>query len=52
MVKLERSAWGAVYSFSIITISPNTLMDKIHDRMPVILTAEEEDHWLDPDQNP
>lgn len=27
-------------------------MDKIQDRMPVILTAEEEKQWLDPDQNP
>tara|TARA_R110002096_G_scaffold212671_7_gene400126 strand:+ start:2055 stop:2258 length:204 start_codon:yes stop_codon:yes gene_type:complete len=27
-------------------------MVKIHDRMPVILTREEEKLWLDPNQNP
>ena len=27
-------------------------MEKIHDRMPVILTPEEEKLWLNPDQNP
>lgn len=44
---------GKTYnSFSIVTTSPNKLMEKIHDRMPVILTREEEKIWLDPDQNP
>jgi putative SOS response-associated peptidase YedK len=51
------SSWkdpdGETYnSFSIITTAPNKLMEKIHDRMPVILTREEEKLWLDPDQNP
>lgn len=51
------SSWkdpeGETYnSFSIITTAPNSLMEKIHDRMPVILTPEEEKQWLDPDQNP
>ncbi|SHN23410.1 Putative SOS response-associated peptidase YedK [Cyclobacterium lianum] len=51
------SSWkdpeGETYnSFSIITTAPNNLMEKIHDRMPVILTREEEKLWLDPDQNP
>lgn len=51
------SSWkdpeGETYnSFAIITTAPNTLMEKIHDRMPVILTPEEENLWLDPDQNP
>lgn len=27
-------------------------METIHDRMPVILTSEEEKLWPDPDQNP
>lgn len=38
----------SVMSFSIITTSPNRLMEPIHDRMPVILLQEEFDHWLDP----
>ncbi|MBU0981838.1 SOS response-associated peptidase [Patescibacteria group bacterium] len=33
-------------SFAIITTSPNSLLKKIHHRMPVILTPEEEDIWL------
>jgi len=35
-----------VRSFSIITTGPNALMEKIHDRMPVILPAREERTWL------
>lgn len=36
-----------VRSFSIITTSPNDLMKKVHDRMPVILTREDEIKWLE-----
>ena len=35
-----------VRSFSIITTGPNALMEKIHDRMPVILPSREERTWL------
>ena len=38
----------AIYSFSIITTSPNLLMVKIHDRMPVILNREDEKKWISP----
>ena len=37
-----------IYSFSIITTHPNSLMEEIHDRMPVILTQEDEKKWLSP----
>ncbi len=37
-----------VRSCVIITSSPNELMETIHDRMPVILTREAEEQWLDP----
>ncbi len=37
------------YSFSIVTTSANALMEKIHDRMPVILAREDEETWLDPE---
>ncbi len=40
-----------IHSFSIITTSPNKLMEGIHDRMPVILPREDEEVWLR-DQNP
>lgn len=32
---------------TIITTSPNRLMEPIHDRMPVILQPEDEAIWLD-----
>ncbi|MCA9493307.1 MAG: SOS response-associated peptidase [Myxococcales bacterium] len=38
-----------VYSCTIVTTGPNTLMNGIHDRMPVILPAESWATWLDPD---
>ena len=34
-------------SFTIITTIPNTLMSKIHTRMPVILKGKHFDEWLD-----
>jgi putative SOS response-associated peptidase YedK len=36
-------------SFSIMTITANSLMEKIHDRMPVILDPKHFDKWLDPE---
>ncbi len=36
-----------IYSCTIITTKPNSLMESIHDRMPVILTKENEEAWLD-----
>ncbi len=40
-------------SYSIITTSPNKVMENIHDRMPVILHPEEFDDWLNPEnENP
>ncbi|MBU0707228.1 SOS response-associated peptidase [Patescibacteria group bacterium] len=35
-----------VPSFSIITTSPNSLISKIHHRMPVILHQDDEQEWL------
>lgn len=37
-----------VYSCSVITTAPNRLMEDIHNRMPVILTPEDEKVWLNP----
>ena len=36
-------------SCTIITCEPNEFMKPIHNRMPVILTREAEEMWLDPD---
>jgi putative SOS response-associated peptidase YedK len=38
---------GVIESCSILTTSANALVAKIHDRMPVILSASEYDQWLD-----
>lgn len=36
-----------IHSCSIITTSPNELMKNIHNRMPVILTKDQENIWLE-----
>ena len=36
-------------SFTILTTEPNALVSKLHNRMPVILTKEEEHIWLSDD---
>lgn len=35
-----------IHSFSIITTTPNKLMENIHNRMPVILEKKDEKAWL------
>ncbi len=37
-----------IESCTILTTQPNALMQPIHNRMPVILHAEDYDQWLDP----
>ncbi|MBI5654525.1 SOS response-associated peptidase [Candidatus Uhrbacteria bacterium] len=37
-----------ITTFSLITVPPNPLVKKIHDRMPCILKREDEERWLDP----
>ncbi len=37
-----------VKSFAILTTPPNAVVEGIHDRMPLILTPEGEDLWMDP----
>ena len=41
-----------INSFTIITTSPNELVAKIHDRMPVILHREDETRWISPKPDP
>jgi putative SOS response-associated peptidase YedK len=43
---------GGIDSFTIITTSPNELMAKLHDRMPVILGPEQIDAWLESAEPP
>ena len=44
---------ATIYSCNIITTEPNSLVAKVHNRMPVILEQEAYDVWLDPaEQSP
>lgn len=45
-------AGAPVDSFTIIVTTPNALVRKVHDRMPVILDATARDRWLDPQTRP
>lgn len=38
-------------TFTIITTTPNRLMEPIHNRMPVIFSQKDEDVWLNPDEH-
>lgn len=40
-----------IKTYTIITTTPNDLLEPIHNRMPVILSKEEEDVWLDIDSD-
>jgi putative SOS response-associated peptidase YedK len=39
-----------ILSYTIITTAPNDLMASIHNRMPAILSRDEEEFWLNPDE--
>jgi len=41
-----------IYSYTVITQEPNALMKDIHDRMPAILTPEQESLWLSDNLSP
>jgi putative SOS response-associated peptidase YedK len=41
----------SIFSCTVITTTPNKLVEGIHDRMPVILRPEDERTWLDPNIN-
>ena len=45
------SLWKGVRSVSLITTAPNSVMEPIHDRMPVIVAPEDYSAWLDPAQH-
>ena len=39
-------------SYTICTHSPNRFASQWHDRMPAVLTREQQDRWLDPGETP
>lgn len=44
----DRTTGSELRTFSIVTTEANADMTDIHDRMPVILSPEQESAWLDP----
>lgn len=38
-----------VSTYTIITCEPNILIEPLHNRMPVILSRQDEERWLDPE---
>ncbi|HEX7055288.1 MAG TPA: SOS response-associated peptidase [Burkholderiales bacterium] len=45
---LWRGPQGALRSVALVTVPPNELTARIHDRMPLIVAPEDYDAWLDP----
>jgi len=45
----EKGSVGALLSCAILTTRANSVLEGIHDRMPVILPSGAYDAWLDPD---
>ncbi len=45
----DRKTDKKIYSYTIITTTPNAIVGKYHDRMPVILHKDDEKKWIDPD---
>jgi len=50
--ELERRDEETIYSCTLITCEPNSLLAPIHNRMPVILDPDSEPTWIDPDADP
>jgi putative SOS response-associated peptidase YedK len=44
----HRPGGGTAGTYTIITCEANPVVATVHDRMPVILSRENEDRWLDP----
>jgi putative SOS response-associated peptidase YedK len=48
--RLKKTAHNTdIHSYTILTCPPNDLIASVHNRMPVILSREQEDTWLNPD---
>ena len=48
ITELWKAPEGHLRTFSLITTAPNEIMATIHDRMPVIVSVEDYEAWLDP----
>ena len=48
IIELWNGPDGPLHTVSLITTVPNEIMAAIHDRMPVIVSVEDYEAWLDP----
>lgn len=48
----DKTTGRTIQSCAIVTIEPNTLLQDIHNRMPVIISPEQYTLWLDPSAKP
>jgi putative SOS response-associated peptidase YedK len=46
---IEKPGGKTIESYTIITTTPNNVIGKYHERMPVILEKDDETTWLNPD---
>lgn len=44
----DRESGETIHSCTIVTTTPNVVVARLHDRMPVVLSDEAVDLWLDP----
>jgi putative SOS response-associated peptidase YedK len=44
----DRKADAELLAFTVITTDPNEVVEPMHDRMPVIISAKDYDRWLQP----
>jgi putative SOS response-associated peptidase YedK len=45
----DKQTGKEIHSYTIITTTPNTVVGKYHERMPVILEKDDEASWVNPD---
>lgn len=46
---IDKKDGKEIHSYTLVTTAPNNVVGKWHDRMPVILSKDEEAEWLNPD---
>jgi putative SOS response-associated peptidase YedK len=46
---LDQAEAGTLYTFTVVTTTPNRLAKRVHDRMPVIVHPADYDNWLLPE---
>ena len=46
---LDQAEAGTLYTFTVVTTTPNRLAKRVHDRMPVIVHPADYGNWLSPE---